>query len=74
MKRFSRWIPQGEYKSKSLRTKQIEEATNQPSQYKVSYEIAYPNNLVQYDVSFDKPNGSDKIRNFNIQVFGESNP
>ncbi|MGL3046138.1 DUF3887 domain-containing protein, partial [Acinetobacter pecorum] len=25
-------------------------------------------------VSFDKPNGSDKIRNFNIQVFGESNP
>ncbi|WP_216938174.1 MULTISPECIES: DUF3887 domain-containing protein [unclassified Acinetobacter] len=74
MKRFSRSIPQGEYKSKTLMTKQIEEATNQPGQYKVSYEIAYPNNLVQYDVSFDKPNGSDKIRNFNIQVFGKSNP
>jgi len=73
MKRFSRSIPQGEYKSKTLMTKEIEEATNQPGQYKVSYEIAYPENLVQYDVSFDKPNGSNKIRNFNIQVFGESN-
>ncbi|MCU4421377.1 DUF3887 domain-containing protein [Acinetobacter lwoffii] len=72
MKRFSRSIPQGEYKSKTLMTKEIEEATNQPGQYKVSYEIAYPENLVQYDVSFDKPNGSNKIRNFNIQVFGES--
>ena len=72
MKRFSRSIPQGEYKSKTLMTKQIEEATNQPGQYKISYEIAYPNNLVQYDVSFDQPNGSNKIRNFNIQVFGES--
>jgi len=73
MKRFSRSIPQGEYKSKTLMTKEIEEATNQLGQYKVSYEIAYPENLVQYDVSFDKPNGSNKIRNFNIQVFGESN-
>lgn len=73
MKRFSRSIPQGEYKSKTLMTKEIEEATNQPGQYKVSYEIAYPENLVQYDVSFDKPNGGNKIRNFNIQVFGESN-
>ncbi|WP_180169219.1 DUF3887 domain-containing protein [Acinetobacter sp. YH12021] len=72
MKRFSRSIPQGEYKSKTLMTKEIEEATNQHGQYKVSYEIAYPENLVQYDVSFDKPNGSNKIRNFNIQVFGES--
>ncbi|MCO8060558.1 DUF3887 domain-containing protein [Acinetobacter lwoffii] len=72
MKRFSRSIPQGEYKSKTLMTKEIEEATNQPGQYKVSYEISYPENLVQYDVSFDKPNGSNKIRNFNIQVFGES--
>lgn len=71
MKRFSRSIPQGEYKSKTLMTKEIEEATNQLGQYKVSYEIAYPENLVQYDVSFDKPNGSTKIRNFNIQVFGE---
>ena len=73
MKRFSRSIPQGEYKSKTLMTKEIEEAINQPGQYKVSYEIAYPENLVQYDVSFDKPNGGNKIRNFNIQVFGESN-
>ncbi|MEX5379506.1 DUF3887 domain-containing protein [Acinetobacter towneri] len=72
MKRFSRSIPQGEYKSKTLMTKEIEEATNQLGQYKVSYEIAYPENLVQYDVSFDKPNGGNKIRNFNIQVFGES--
>ncbi|MGE8537964.1 MAG: DUF3887 domain-containing protein [Acinetobacter sp.] len=73
MKRFSRSIPQGEYKSKTLMTKQIEEATaTQPGQYKISYEIAHPNNLVQYDVSFDQPNGSNKIRNFNIQVFGES--
>lgn len=72
MKRFSRSIPQGEYKSKTLMTKEIEEATNQLGQYKVSYEIVYPENLVQYDVSFDKPNGSNKIRNFNIQVFGES--
>ncbi|MDM1721132.1 DUF3887 domain-containing protein [Acinetobacter towneri] len=72
MKRFSRSIPQGEYKSKTLMTKEIEEVTNQLGQYKVSYEIAYPENLVQYDVSFDKPNGSNKIRNFNIQVFGES--
>ena len=72
MKRFSRSIPQGEYKSKTLMTKEIEEATNQLGQYKVSYEIAYLENLVQYDVSFDKPNGSNKIRNFNIQVFGES--
>ena len=73
MKRFSRSIPQGEYKSKTLMTKQIEQASGtQPGQYKVSYEIAYPHNLVQYDVSFDQPNGSNKIRNFNIQVFGES--
>jgi len=42
MKRFSRSIPQGEYKSKTLMTKEIEEATNQLGQYKVSYEIAYP--------------------------------
>src|SRR5690606_36650222 len=72
MKLFSRSIPKGAYKSKTLMTKQIEEAANQPGQYNISYEIAYPNNLVQYDVSFDQPNGSNKIRNINIQVFGES--
>ncbi len=53
-------------------TKEIEEATNQPGQIRSANEIAYPENLVQYDVSFDKPNGINKIRNFNIQVFGES--
>lgn len=72
MKKFAREIPKGEYKSKTLMVKQIEKSTAAPSQYKVSYEIAYPKNLVQYDVSFDQPNGSTKIRNFNIQVFGGS--
>lgn len=71
MKRFSRSIPQGEYKSKTLMRKDIKENAGQLSEYKVSYEIAYPNNLVQYDVSFDQPKGSSKIRNLNIQVFGE---
>lgn len=72
MKKFSHQIPKGQYKSKTLLIKKIEESTAAPSQYKVSYEIAYPKNLVQYDVSFDQPNGSTKIRNFNIQVFGGS--
>lgn len=71
IKRFSRSIPQGEYKSKTIMRKSFEENNGKPSEYKVSYEIAYPKNLVQYDVSFDQPNGSTKIRNFNIQVFGE---
>ena len=72
MKKFSHQIPKGEYKSKTLLIKQVQESTAEPSQFKVSYEIAYPKNLVQYDVSFDKPNGNTKIRNFNIQVFGGS--
>ena len=70
MKKFSHSIPQGEYKSKTLMVKNVV-ANAQGSEFKVSYEIAYPNNLVQYDVSFDAPNGSDKIQNFNIRVFGE---
>ncbi|HJF27045.1 MAG TPA: DUF3887 domain-containing protein [Acinetobacter lwoffii] len=70
MKRFSRTIPQEAYKSKTLMSKRIEEEKG-VTQYKISYEIAYPKNLVQYDVSFDQPHGSSKIRNFNIQVFGE---
>lgn len=72
MKKFSHQIPKGEYKSKTIMIKEIQESTDQPNQYRVSYEISYPKNLVQYDVSFDKPNGSSKIRNFNIQVFGGS--
>ncbi|ANF82197.1 DUF3887 domain-containing protein [Acinetobacter sp. NCu2D-2] len=72
MKKFSHQIPKGAYKSKALMVKEITKSTSSPVQYRVSYEIAYPKNLVQYDVSFDKPNGSTKIRNFNIQVFGGS--
>ena len=71
MKKFSHSIPEGEYKSKTLMVKTFVEKSGQPSEYKVSYEIAYPNNLVQYDVSFDKPNGSSKIQNFYIRVYGE---
>ena len=72
MKKFSHQIPKGDYKSKTLLIKKIEEDTSKSKQFKVSYEIAYPKNLVQYDVSFDQPNGSTQIRNFNIQVFGGS--
>lgn len=68
MRKFSKAIPEGEYKSHTLMTKQVDEAGKQ---YKVSYEYAYPKNLVQYDVSFDQAGGSTKIRNLNIQVFGE---
>ncbi|WP_171266081.1 DUF4878 domain-containing protein [Acinetobacter sp. LoGeW2-3] len=71
MKKFSHSIPEGEYKSKTLMVKTFVEGTGKLSEYKVSYEIAYPNNLVQYDVSFDKPNGSAKIQNFYIRVYGE---
>ncbi|KGT48619.1 MULTISPECIES: DUF4878 domain-containing protein [Acinetobacter] len=71
MKKFSHSIPEGEYKSKTLMVKTFVEETGKPSEYKVSYEIAYPKNLVQYDVSFDKPNGSTKIQNFYIRVYGE---
>ena len=72
MKKFTSAIPKDTECSRTLMTKKIEQQANHSQQYKVSYEIAYPENLVQYDVSFDKPNGSNKIRNFNIQVFGES--
>ena len=71
MKSFSRDIPQGEYKSKNLMVKHFSEASDKPSEYKLSYEIAYPDNLVQYDVSFDRPSGSDKIQDLNIRVFGK---
>ena len=70
MKKFSREIPKDDYKSKTLMVKTIEEGTDSKGQYKVSYEIAYPKNLVQYDVSFDQPNGQAEIKNFNIRVYG----
>lgn len=72
MKKFSYTIPDGEYKSKTLMVKKIEQPENKPAEFKVSYEIAYPGNLVQYDVSFDQPNGSTQIQNFNIRVYGGS--
>lgn len=71
MKKFSYSIPEGQYTSKTLMVKHFEEKSGQPSEYKISYEIAYPKNLVQYDVSFDQPNGGTQIQNFNIRVYGE---
>lgn len=70
MKKFSREIPKDDYKSKTLMVKKIDEGSDATGQYKVSYEIAYPKNLVQYDVSFDQPNGRAEIQNFNIRVYG----
>ncbi len=77
MKKFSKSIPKDAERSRTLMTKKIEQQANQSKQYKISYEIAYPKNLVQYDVSFDAVANSatttqqPKIRNLNIQVFGE---
>lgn len=77
MKKFSKSIPKDAERSRTLMTKKIEQQANQGKQYKISYEIAYPKNLVQYDVSFDAVANSatttqqPKIRNLNIQVFGE---
>lgn len=71
LKKFAQSIPQDQMKSKTLMRKSMEQDKNKQTQYKVSYEIAYPDNLVQYDVSFDQPNGSAQIRNINIQVFGK---
>lgn len=67
LKKFASAIPKDSMKSKTIMKKTMQSA----AEYKVSYEIAYPKNLVQYDVSFDKPQGSPKINNINIQVFGE---
>lgn len=71
LKKFSASIPKQAYLDKKIMTKNLEQDNGQ-SQYKISYELKYPKNLVQYDVSFDAPNGSAKISNFNIQVFGAS--
>lgn len=74
LRKFARGIPNQEYSRKNIVAKHIEKATDKPSLYTVTYEYGYTNkNLVQYDVSFDKPAGSSKIRDFNISVFGEKN-
>ena len=67
LRKFASAIPKDTMKSKTIMSKSMPNV----NEYKVSYEIAYPKNLVQYDVSFDQPNGSAKINNINIQVFGE---
>lgn len=71
MRKFSHSIPNEAYKSKTLMTKKIETDASGVEQYKVSYEITYPKNLVQYDVSFDRAQGDSTIKNFNVRVFGE---
>lgn len=77
MKKFTSAIPKDTERSRTLMIKKIEHQANHSQQYKVSYEIAYPKNLVQYDVSFDEginaltAKNQPKIRNLNIQVFGE---
>ena len=77
MKKFTSAIPKDTERSRTLMIKKIEQQANHSQQYKVSYEIAYHKNLVQYDVSFDEGTNAltatnqPKIRNLNIQVFGE---
>ena len=74
LRKFARGIPNQEYSRKNIVAKHIEKATDKPTLYTVTYEYGYTNkNLVQYDVSFDKPAGSSKIRDFNISVFGAKN-
>ena len=73
LRKFTRTIPKQDYTRKNIVSKHIETSTEKPSLYTVTYEYGYSNkNLVQYDVSFDKPAGSSKIRNLNLSVFGES--
>lgn len=73
LRKFARSIPKQEYTRKNIVSKHFETATGQPSLYTLTYEYGYSNkNLVQYDVSFDKPAGSSKIRKLNLSVFGES--
>ncbi len=66
MKKFSHVLPKTDYKTKKIVAKNIDQ-----NMYTVSYEYAYDGNLVQYNVSFDRPQGSEKIRNLDIQVFGK---
>ncbi len=71
MHKFARGLPKAEYKTKKIVAKKMVKSTSQPSKYTVTYEYAYEKNLVQYDVSFDKAGGSDKIRDLSVSVFGE---
>lgn len=71
LKKFAKALPKEEYRSKKIVAKHIENSTDKPSKYTVSYEYGYPKNLVQYDVSFDQAGGSSKIRDINVQIFGE---
>ncbi|MGQ9372429.1 DUF3887 domain-containing protein [Acinetobacter tandoii] len=71
MQKFARGLPQENYKTKKIVSKKLLNESNQPSKYTVTYEYAYDKNLVQYDVSFDKPDGSSKIRDISVSVFGE---
>ena len=71
MQKFARGLPQENYKTKKIVSKKFLNEPNQASKYTVTYEYAYDKNLVQYDVSFDKPNGSAKIRDISVSVFGE---
>lgn len=70
LKKFAQDLPKENYKSKKIVAKHIDQEAPSEGRYTVSYEYAYPKNLVQYDVSFAQV-GSHKIRDINIQIFGE---
>lgn len=73
LRKFSRNLPKVDYKTKKIVSKNLHEATDkQKARYTVTYEYAYDKNLIQYDVSFDQADGSSKIRDLNVSVFGES--
>lgn len=72
LNKFASSLPKEALKHKKIVSKQIDKSTDKPSLYTVTYEYSYDKNLVQYDVSFDKPDGSTKIRKLNVSVFGES--
>ncbi len=72
--KISQSLPKEHYTRKNIVAKHIENGTDKPSRYQLTYEYGYSNkNLVQYDVSFDKPGGSDKIIDLNVSIFGEKN-
>lgn len=71
VRKFSSSLPKTALKDKKIVSKHYDEKSQNP-QYTVTYEYRYDQNLVQYDVTFDQPNGSDKISQLNIAVFGES--
>ncbi|WOE31475.1 MULTISPECIES: DUF3887 domain-containing protein [unclassified Acinetobacter] len=71
LKKFAQDLPQQAYQSKKIVAKHLDHSKTHPARYTVSYEYAYPKNLVQYDVSFDPADHQNKIRDINIQIFGE---